>query len=113
MATSKTTKAATKAAPAKPAAAKKAGAKAPPKAAGAAKKAAAPVAKAAEKKAKAGAGKAGKASISHDQRRHYIEVAAYYIAERRGFCGGSELEDWVCAESEVDRLLREGLLGLG
>lgn len=47
--------------------------------------------------------------LPEEQRRHYIEVAAYYIAERRGFCG-SQLEDWVQAEAEIDRLLREGIL---
>lgn len=44
------------------------------------------------------------------QRRYYVEVAAYYIAERRGFHGGGELDDWVAAEAEIDRLLREGIL---
>lgn len=48
--------------------------------------------------------------ISPEQRRHYVEVAAYFIAERRGFLGGSEMEDWVQAEAEIDRLLREGIL---
>ncbi|MEW6165241.1 MAG: DUF2934 domain-containing protein [Pseudomonadota bacterium] len=50
------------------------------------------------------------AAVSPDQRRYYVEVAAYYIAERRGFNGGSQLEDWVQAEAEIDRLLREGIL---
>lgn len=58
------------------------------------------------KRAKAGA----RPVLSQEQRRCYVEVAAYYIAERRGFCGGSELDDWVQAESEVDRLLDEGVL---
>lgn len=48
--------------------------------------------------------------ITPEQRRYYVEVAAYYIAERRGFHGGSQLDDWVTAESEIDRLLREGVL---
>jgi len=48
--------------------------------------------------------------LTPEQRRMYVEVAAYYIAERRGFQGGSELEDWVQAEAEIDRLLREGIL---
>lgn len=48
--------------------------------------------------------------INPDQRRNYIEVAAYYIAERRGFSGGHEAEDWVTAEMEIDRLLAEGKL---
>jgi hypothetical protein len=49
-------------------------------------------------------------SLPADQRHYYVEVAAYYIAERRGFHGGSELEDWAAAAEEVDRLLREGVL---
>ena len=48
--------------------------------------------------------------LTAEQRRYYVEVAAYYIAERRGFCGGSEVDDWVQAEAESDRLLREGVL---
>jgi hypothetical protein len=48
--------------------------------------------------------------LTHDQRRYYVEVAAFYIAERRGFHGGSEMDDWVKAESEIDRLVREGIL---
>ncbi len=50
-------------------------------------------------------------SVSLEQRRHYIEMAAYYIAERRSFAPGNPLEDWVQAEAEIDRLLAEGLLG--
>lgn len=30
--------------------------------------------------------------------------AAYYLAERRGFQPGHELEDWVAAEGEIQRL---------
>lgn len=52
--------------------------------------------------------KHGKANgaLSDTERRNYVEVAAYYIAQRRGFCGGSELEDWIQAEQEVARLLK-------
>lgn len=50
------------------------------------------------------------AAIDTDRRRHYVEVAAYFIAERRGFMGGCEMEDWVMAESEIDRMLGEGKL---
>jgi hypothetical protein len=60
--------------------------------------------------AKAHAGKPAKPPVSEDQRRNYIEVAAYYIAERRGFFGTSAFEDWTQAEAEVDRMLREGKL---
>lgn len=48
--------------------------------------------------------------LTPDQRRYYVEVAAYYIAEQRGFHGGSEMDDWVKAEAEIDRLVREGIL---
>ncbi|MCX7165804.1 MAG: DUF2934 domain-containing protein [Rhodocyclales bacterium] len=51
------------------------------------------------------------AGVPLEQRRNYIEMAAYYIAERRGFAPGNLLEDWVQAEAEIDRLLAEGLLG--
>jgi hypothetical protein len=75
-----------------------------PKAA-AVKKAVAPATKpAAAAKAK------GAANLTPEQRRFYVEIAAYYIAERRGFRGGSELEDWTQAEAEIDRLLQEGIL---
>jgi hypothetical protein len=49
--------------------------------------------------------------ISPEQRRNYVEVAAYHIAERRGFAPGNPMEDWVQAEAEIDRLLAEGHLG--
>lgn len=52
----------------------------------------------------------GAAGLAPEKRRFYVEVAAYYIAERRGFRGGSALEDWAQAEAEIDRLLREGIL---
>lgn len=48
--------------------------------------------------------------VSAEQRRHYIEVAAYYRAERRSFDGADPAEDWILAEIEVDRLLTEGKL---
>ncbi|WIM04531.1 MAG: DUF2934 domain-containing protein [Candidatus Nitricoxidivorans perseverans] len=50
------------------------------------------------------------ARIDPDQRRHYVEVAAYFIAEQRGFLCGCEIEDWVLAENEIERMLREGKL---
>ena len=69
-------------------------------------KAAAPPRKQPAKKA---AGPA-KPPISADQRRHYIEVAAYFIAERTGFSASSALDHWTQAEAEIDRLLSEGKL---
>jgi hypothetical protein len=34
-----------------------------------------------------------------------IAVAAYFLAERRGFVSGHEHEDWLAAEREVDAAL--------
>lgn len=88
----------------------------------AAKPAAKPIAKPAAKPAKAPAKPAAGAvakpkkgpmpKVDPEQRQHYIEVAAYYIAERRGFLGGCEVEDWSQAEREIDDLLREGRLSV-
>jgi Protein of unknown function (DUF2934) len=44
-------------------------------------------------------------SIPPDQRKHMIEEAAYYLAERRGFCGGDPLQDWLEAEAEIERMM--------
>lgn len=91
------TKVAAKPAPAaKPKPAPKAASKAAPKDA---------VAKPAKPRAKKPGG------VPAEQRRNYIEMAAYYIAERRGFAPGNPLEDWIQAEAEIDRLLAEGRLG--
>lgn len=51
------------------------------------------------------------AGVSPEQRRNYVEVAAYHIAERRRFAPGNPLQDWVQAEAEIDRLIAAGLLG--
>ena len=45
--------------------------------------------------------------VTPEQRLHYVEVAAYYIAERRGLDGGDPAEDWAAAEAEIDRLLAD------
>jgi len=47
-------------------------------------------------------------AISPEQRCHYVEVAAFYIAERRGFAPGNPVDDWCAAEQEVDRLIATG-----
>jgi DUF2934 family protein len=49
--------------------------------------------------------KADSRRVSAEERRQMIEVSAYYRAERRGFTGGSAVDDWLAAEIEVDRLL--------
>jgi hypothetical protein len=48
--------------------------------------------------------------LDEGQRAQYVSVAAYYIAERRGFNGSYEIADWTQAETEIDNLLREGKL---
>jgi hypothetical protein len=37
-----------------------------------------------------------------------IAEAAYYLAEKRGFVPGHELEDWRDAESRIDRYTAGG-----
>ena len=34
-----------------------------------------------------------------------IAVAAYYLAEARGFQPGAELDDWLTAEAQIDKQL--------
>ena len=43
--------------------------------------------------------------VAPEDRARWIEVAAYYIAERRGFANGSPDDDWLEAERELDRLI--------
>lgn len=47
-------------------------------------------------------------AIRPEERHHLIEVAAYYIAERRGFHGASSNVDWLQAEREVDAMIKAG-----
>ena len=44
---------------------------------------------------------------TQELRKHYIEVAAYYIAEQRGFETGGADNDWAQAELEIDRMFDE------
>lgn len=53
------------------------------------------------------------AAVSLDQRNHYVQVAAFYIAERRGFAEGDPVADWAAAEEEVDRLIASGQFNNG
>lgn len=78
-----------------------------------AKKPAAPATKATAKPAAApkAAKPARKPAITAEQRANYVEVAAYYIAERRGFAPGDVVQDWIAAEAEIDRLIGEGRIG--
>ena len=48
------------------------------------------------------------AEVNAAERHRMIAEAAYYRALRRGFHGGSDLEDWLEAEAEIDKLLLRG-----
>ncbi len=52
-----------------------------------------------------------KAVVTDEQRANYILTAAYFIAERRGFTLGKDMDDWLAAEAEVAVLIKEGKLG--
>jgi DNA anti-recombination protein RmuC len=45
--------------------------------------------------------------VSADERHQMIAEAAYFRAERRGFCGDDSLHDWIEAEAEVSERLRD------
>ena len=51
-----------------------------------------------------------KPAVSVEQRRGYVEVAAYFMAERHGFAVGREQDFWIAAEAAIDRMIAEGLL---
>ena len=40
-------------------------------------------------------------AIADEKREQMIAEAAYYRAEKRGFVGGQELDDWLAAEAEI------------
>ena len=43
--------------------------------------------------------------VSDEERHEMIAVAAYFLAERRGFAPGLEQSDWLQAVAAIDRLL--------
>lgn len=48
---------------------------------------------------------ASKQTVSEEIRRCMIAEAAYFRALARNFSGGSEQEDWLLAEREIDQRL--------
>jgi Protein of unknown function (DUF2934) len=44
-------------------------------------------------------------NIDPDVRRQLVATEAYFLAERRGFAPGHELEDWAAAEAVVESRL--------
>jgi hypothetical protein len=89
-------------------AAKKIAAIAAPVAAPAPPPKAPPAKKSAKAKPKAVASHWQKIPMDAQQRHHYVEVAAFFIAEQRGFAPGNHIEDWKAAEAEVDRFIASG-----
>jgi hypothetical protein len=45
------------------------------------------------------------APVAPELRQRMVRETAYFMAERRGFSGGSAHDDWVAAEAEIDRML--------
>ncbi len=43
-------------------------------------------------------------SISAEDRRRMISEAAYFLAEKRAWCGECQLDDWLVAEAEINKL---------
>lgn len=60
------------------------------------------------KQSKPAARKSNSGKKSQD-RMQMIAESAYYRAESRGFICGSELQDWLEAESEIDLMLGKSL----
>ena len=46
------------------------------------------------------------AELSPQERREMVAVAAYYLAEQRGFAPGEDVEDWLQAEQYIDDMVR-------
>lgn len=46
--------------------------------------------------------------ISAQELQRLVAEAAYYRAQRRGFAPGYELQDWIEAEAEVNKLMGRG-----
>ena len=49
-----------------------------------------------------------KSVVTCEERHRLISEAAYLRAERRGFLPGAELEDWLEAEAEIDKMIAKG-----
>ena len=47
---------------------------------------------------------------SPQQRREMIAIAAYYLAEQRGFAPGGAERDWLQAEAAIDSMIARKLI---
>ena len=45
-------------------------------------------------------------TVTQEERHEMVSVAAYFLAERRGFSPGQELEDWWEAAAVIDQMLQ-------
>ena len=41
-----------------------------------------------------------------EERHDMVAVAAYFLAEKRGFPGSGALDDWIDAERQIDKMLQ-------
>ncbi len=44
-------------------------------------------------------------TLSAEEQHEMIAVAAYYLAEQRGFAGEGAMDDWIHAERQIDRMV--------
>jgi hypothetical protein len=52
---------------------------------------------------------AAPAAPTAEKRREMIAIAAYYLAEARGFAPGKADLDWLLAEQTIDAMIADGL----
>jgi hypothetical protein len=52
-------------------------------------------------------GRAASIEVSNEERYKLIAKAAYFRAEQRSFAPGYDLEDWLQAETEIERKLSQ------
>lgn len=46
-----------------------------------------------------------KTTLDANKRHRMIEIAAYFLSERRGFAPGQAEHDWLLAEEQIDQML--------
>ncbi len=44
--------------------------------------------------------------ITGEQRTAMIRTTAYYLAQKRSYMGGTQQDDWLRAEQEIDDLIK-------
>lgn len=52
----------------------------------------------------------GVSGVDPELRHEMVALAAYYLAEQRGFAPGHELEDWYRAQAAIDKELPRVLI---